>query len=145
MDARDLHSLSMTLVGDEYRISADKLDYLHVSVRNLVYSDSAWIDRFDLAALDLHQATLKVHMVFGVYPMIDVDDLHASGLQVTLEGMMDFGGDPHPMSISFFEVPLSLSGLPRSHSNGVAMKEADSAHRLFVPAPMTTLMGTLMA
>ena len=144
LDARDVHGLFMTHAGEEYRITAEKLAFLHMSVRNLVFSDTIWINRIDLAGEDLRRVTVKVPMVFGVYPLFDISDLVASGLQVSLDIDISFGSSTHNAHINMFELPMSLSGLPRSHSNGIALREADEAHRLFVPAPMSTVLGTLL-
>jgi hypothetical protein len=144
LDVRDVMGLSLNLEDDEYRISAQRLGFIHVSVRNLIYTDTTWFDRIDLAAESIRHADIKVHMVFGVYPLIDVDNLRAGGIQLTLDGTLGLGDSSHKAHISLFEVPITLSGLPRSHSNGVATREADDAHMIFIPAPMTTLMGTLL-
>jgi hypothetical protein len=84
------------------------------------------------------------HMVFGVYPLIDVDDLVASGFQVALAGKTKARGTVRDISLTVLEVPLSTGSLPRSHSDGVALQDARGEHRLMVPAPMSTLMGTLL-
>jgi hypothetical protein len=142
LDARNVQDLFMTRKGDEYRITSVELEFIHLSINNLVYSDSTLLKRIDLAAEELSTVTLSIHMVFGVYPLIDVDDLDAAGLQVTIDGTMKMGGDPRDIEITLLEVPLGASGLPRSHSNGIAVREAEGAHRLFIPAPITTLLGT---
>ncbi|MCK4969599.1 MAG: hypothetical protein KAS77_03700, partial [Thermoplasmata archaeon] len=61
-----------------------------------------------------------------------------------ITGRIDMRGRVRPISIMVFDVPLSLSTMPTSHSDGVAVSAMEDDHRLFIPGPMTTLMGTLM-
>jgi hypothetical protein len=144
MDARNIKDLSMAQHGDEYRISADKMEFVNLGVSNIRFSETTWLDRIDIVATDLEMATVKVKMVFGVYPLIDVDDLTASGLQLGITGRIHMRGKVRPISIIVFDVPLSLSTMPTSHSDGVAVTTMEGDHRLFIPGPMTTLMGTLL-
>ena len=83
-------------------------------------------------------------MVFGVFPLISVNELSATGLQLGITGRMEMRGKMKDLSIVIFEVPLSLSSMPASHSNGVAMTAMEGRHVMFVPAPMGTVMGTLL-
>ncbi|MCK4968964.1 MAG: hypothetical protein KAS77_00495, partial [Thermoplasmata archaeon] len=144
MDARNIKDLSMTQHGDAYRISAANMEFVNLGVSNIRYSETTWFDRIDIVATNLRMATVTVKMVFGVYPLIDVDDLTASGLQLGITGRIDMRGKVRPISIIVFDVPLSLSTMPTSHSDGVAVSAMEGDHRLFIPGPMTTLMGTLM-
>ncbi|MCK4300195.1 MAG: hypothetical protein KAX80_11715, partial [Planctomycetes bacterium] len=144
MDARNVQDLSMAKRGDEYRISAKKLEFVYMGYSNIRYSETTWLDRIDLVATDLKLATITVKMIFGVYPLIEVDDLTASGLQLGITGRIHLRGKVRPISITVFDIPLSLSTIPTSHSDGVAVSSMEDDHRLFVPGPMTTLMGTLL-
>lgn len=144
LDLRDVEELAFTLTGDEYRMSAAKLEFLHLSVGKLAYSGGTWFQRIDVVATDLVSLTVRVHMVFGVYPLMDMDDLVATGLQLGLVGRTRMGGGDRDLDISIFEVPMSVGTMPRSHSDGLLVQDAEGHRRLFVPAPITTLMGTLM-
>jgi hypothetical protein len=79
-----------------------------------------------------------------VFPIIDIDDLTTGGIQATLEGKAVIGDEARRATLTLFEVPASLSGLPRSHDNGLALREAERAHRILVLAPMSTLLGTML-
>ena len=144
MDARNIKDLSMTQHGDAYRITAENLEFVNLGFSNIRYSETTWLDRIDLLATDLKTATVTVKMVFGVYPLIDVDDLTASGLQLGITGRIDMRNKVRPISIIVFDVPLTLSTKPSSHSDGAAVAGMKNDHRLFIPGPMTTLMGTLL-
>ncbi|NOQ54268.1 MAG: hypothetical protein GQ558_06655, partial [Thermoplasmata archaeon] len=144
MDARNIKDLSMAPHGDEYRISAGGLEFVNLAFSNIRFSETTWLDRIDLVATDLRMATVTVKMVFGVFPLIDVDDLTASGLQLGITGRILMRGKVTPISIMVFDVPLSLSTMPTSHSDGVALSRMENDHRLFIPGPVTTLMGTLL-
>jgi hypothetical protein len=144
MDARNIKDLSMARHGDEYRISAANMEFVNLRISNIRFSETTSIDRIDILATDLTKATVTVKMVFGVYPLIDVDDLTASGLQLGITGEIFLRGQPRLISIMIFDIPLSLSTTPASHSDGVAVSDMKNDHRLFIPGPMTTLMVTLM-
>ena len=144
LDARNVDDMSMTLSDDEYRISAGRLDFFMASVSGVHYSKGTWIDRLDMAGTDLTRVAVKVHMVFGVFPLIQVNDLVASGLQMSLVGRTEVRGTSHGLSVTILEMPLSMGSMPRSHANGVTVQEASGENRMFIPAPMGTLMGTLM-
>jgi hypothetical protein len=144
LDARNVDDMSMTLSGNEYRISAERLEFFMATITGIHYSKGTWIDRVDVAGTDLTKVAVKVHMIFGVYPLIQVNDLEASGLQMTLVGRTEVRGTSHDLSVTIFEMPLSLRSMPRSHANGVTMQEASGENRLFIPAPMGTVLGTLM-
>jgi hypothetical protein len=81
-------------------------------------------------------------MVFGVYPLIQLNDLVASGLQLSLVGRTVARGSTRDISMTIFEVPLSMRSAPRSHMNGVAVQESNGESRLFIPAPISTILGT---
>lgn len=144
MDAREIKDVSMALSGKEYRVSAGRLDFVNFGVRGMPFSETVRFDRIDVVATHLSSVTLIMHMVFGVYPLFDIKDLVASGLQLSLSGHVVIRDEPHDLSVSIFEVPLSIRSMPHSHDNGVALREAKGGHRLFVPAPISTLMGTLL-
>ncbi len=144
MDARNVDGMTMTLTDGEYRISASRLEFVQISANNIQYSKGTWIDRIDIAGTHLTRAAVKVHMVFGVYPLIQVNDLRASGLQMALVGRTELRGETHDLSVTIFEVPLSMSSMPRSHGNGISLQEAEGESRLFIPAPMGTVVGTLL-
>jgi hypothetical protein len=142
IDARNLEELSMTKSGMEYRISAGSMEFIQFSISKLHYSKGTWIDRLDIVATHLTRATLKIHMVFGVYPLIVLDDLVATGLQISLVGRVTIRGGTRDLSLTVFEVPMSLRSAPRSHMNGVSIQESKGEDRIFLPAPMGTLMAT---
>lgn len=144
IDARNVEELSMTLSGTEYRISAERLEFVQITVSNIHYSKGTWIDRLEIDGTHITRASVKVHMVFGVYPLIQVSDLVASGLQISLVGRTEVRGSTHDISLTIFEVPLSMRSMPRSHTNGVTLQESDGENRIFIPAPVGTLLGTLM-
>ncbi|MCK5251676.1 MAG: hypothetical protein KAQ96_01950, partial [Thermoplasmata archaeon] len=144
IDARNVEELSTTLSGKEYRISAGRLEFIHMSISKIHYSKGTWIDRLEIAATHLTRASLKLHMVFGIYPLIQASDLVASGLQISLVGRTEVRGSTHDLSVTFFEVPLSMRSMPRSHHNGVTLQELEGENRIFIPAPVGTLLGTLM-
>ncbi len=144
LDLRDVQGVSLITSDEEYRLSAKKASFLHLRVLNMPYSDQAIIDRIDLAVADLRRATLKVHMVFGVYPLVTLSDLKAGGLQVTMEGSLRLGKTAHDLDLVILEVPTGLSGTPKTHSNGVSLRSSDGDSRMLVPAPMSTLLGTLL-
>ncbi len=144
LDARNMEELAMTLSGDEYRISAARLEFVHMSLTGLHYSKGTWIDRMEVAGTQLTRASVKVHMVFGVYPLIEINDLVSTGLQMSLVGRTEVRGSSHDLSVTIFEVPMSMRSMPRSHHNGVTLQETDGERRIFVPAPMGTVIGTLL-
>ncbi len=144
MDARNIEEVSMTLQDKEYRISAGRLEYFQVTASNIQYSKGTWIERMDLVGTHLTRAAVRVHMVFGVYPIIEMNGLVTTGLQMTMVGRTEIRGSSHDLSLTIFEVPLSLRSIPRSHSNGVTMQESEGERRILVPAPMGTVLGTLM-
>ncbi len=145
LDARDARGVTMTPSGDEWRVVAGSLSFAHLRIDSLPYSEDLVIDRVDLAVKDLRSLTVRVHMVFGVYPLIDLDDLRAGALQLAFEGSLSLGGgSAHEASVMVLELPLDLADAPRSHTNGIALGAVDGAHRLLVPAPVGTLLGTVM-
>jgi len=144
MDARNIKDLSMARHGDEYRISAENMEFVNLQVSNIRFSETTMINRIDILALDLTSATVSVKMVFGVYPLIGVDDLTASGLQFGITGQINMRGKQRLISIMIFDFPLSLGTMPSSNSDGVAISDMKNDHRLFIPGPMTTLMVTLL-
>lgn len=145
LDARDARGLTMTPSGDEWRVAAASLSFAHLRIDRLPYSEDLVLDRVDLAAKDLRSLTLRAHMVFGVYPIIDMDDVRARGLQLAFEGSLSLGGGrSHEARVMLLELPLDLADAPRSHTNGIALGSVDGAHRLLVPAPVGTLLGTVM-
>jgi hypothetical protein len=144
MDAREIEDVSMSLSGKDYRVTAGRLDYVNFGLSGMQYSETVRFDRLDVVATHLSSVTITMHMVFGVYPLFDVRDLVASGLQLTLSGHVVVRDKPRDLSVSIFEVPLSLRTMPHSHNNGVALSEAKGGHRLFIPAPVSTIMGTLL-
>ena len=145
LDARDARGVTMTPSGDEWRVAASSLSFAHLRIDSLPYSEDLVVDRVDLAAWDLRSLTVRVHMVFGVYPLIDLADVRVDGLQLAFEGSISLGGgSAHDASVMLLELPLDLADAPRSHTNGVALGAVDGAHRLLVPAPVGTLLGTVM-
>jgi len=144
IDARNVDGMSMTLSGNEYRISADRLEFIQMSVSNIQFSKGTWIDRVEIAGTNMTRASVKVHMVFGVYPIIEINDLVSTGLQISMVGRTKIRGSSHDLSLTIFEVPMSMRSMPRSHSNGVTLQQTNGERRMFVPAPMGTLLGTLM-
>ncbi|UCC93743.1 MAG: hypothetical protein JSW25_03505, partial [Thermoplasmata archaeon] len=143
IDARNLEEMSMTHSGNEYRISASRMEFLQMSVSGMQYSEGTWIDRLDIVASHLTRASIRVHMVFGVYPLIQLNDLVSEGLQMSLVGRTKVRGTTRDISVSIFEVPLSMRSAPRSHVNGVTLQESSGENRIFIPAPMGTILGTL--
>ena len=145
LDARDARGLTMTPSGDEWRVVAASLSFAHLRIDWLPYSKDMVLDRVDLVASELRSLTLRAHMVFGVYPLIDLDDVRTHGLQLAFEGSLSLGGgSAHEASVMLLELPLDLADAPRSHTNGFALGSVDGAHRLLVPAPVGTLLGTVM-
>jgi hypothetical protein len=145
LDARDLKGVSMTPSRGEWRVVAEQLAFVHLRLGPVPFSSGVTLDRLDLAAESLRSVTLKVHMVFGVYPMFDLGDLRGDALQLGLDGTIRLGGGAtHAARIVLLELPLDWHGYPRSHTNGLALQSSDGDHRLIVPAPLGTLLGTVM-
>ena len=145
LDVRDLKGLEMTPSRSEWRVAAEQLAFVHMRLDRVPYSGGVALDRVDLAAEGLRSVTLKVSMVFGVYPLFDLAGLSGDALQLSLEGTIRLGGGAtHAARILLLEVPLDLGGLPRSHTNGLSLQSSEDDHRLIVPAPMGTLLGTVM-
>ncbi len=145
IDARDVEELSMIPMGDEWRMSATRLAFAHLRIDSLPYSEDAVVKRLDLVVEDLRSLTVKAHMVFGVFPLVDLDDVRAAGVQLSFDASLGLlGGGMHRGTVVLLELPMDLAAVPRSHTNGVVIQAADGDHRLIVPAPMGTLVGTVM-
>jgi hypothetical protein len=116
--------------------------YMHIS--NLPLTEKVKVTQLELYADEVYSLDLKVDMALGTLPIIDVSNLDVSSLQLRAKSKMTIMGQERTANLVLVDV--SFDGIvPRSAQftkNGLSVSGGD--HHIIVPAPIASLMATLL-
>jgi hypothetical protein len=137
-----------TTIYDEadqtYKIRSQGLGYLYMRIIDMPFSQKLQVSEAEIYADEVYSADIHVDQAFGTLPIIDVSNLDVDTMQFRAHAKMDILGQKRNANIVF--VDISLDGpLPRSAEmtkNGIAITGGD--HHVIVPAPIATVLATLL-
>jgi hypothetical protein len=137
-----------SMVYDEsdgiYKMRTEGMSFLYMHITNIPLTDKVKVSQLELYADEVYSIDLKVDMVLGTYPIIDISNLDVSSLQLRAKAKMTIMGQERNANLVLVDV--SFDGIiPRSGQftkNGLSVTGGD--HHIIIPAPIASLMATLL-
>ena len=133
------------LEGDAgYRIESEGMSYFSLKAYDLPLMESFRMGNLEMHGTGLERVTVKVDMVFGVYPVFEFSDIKTESLEMNINGILEFGGQSYDARVSLVSVSMENLGSATEMYNNKLALGAKSEKRLIVPAPILSLWSTLL-
>jgi hypothetical protein len=140
-------NVAMYLSGEyskgKYRVDSTGVEYLWIHVMDLPVMEDHETKSIEVVGKDIKSFDIKVDMLFGNYPIIGIDNTKGGEIQFVLNHEMDNSR----VGIALFDFKIK-NGLPSSPSiliNGGSLDLEEDTSHVLVPAPMLTLVMTVLS
>ena len=132
--------------GDLYSVRSSGTDQLYLRVRDMPYRKDLTITALGLYVENLRSLDLKISMVFGAYPLIQLSSLKVDSIHLSVSSKMTIAGQTRDARLVLAD-SRSGGGLPEGvalFTNGFAAGASNNDEHLIVPMPIATLIWSLL-
>jgi len=131
-----------------YKLRSDRLGLLLLKVRDMPVNKAFQIKGVEIFAEDISSFDLKMNMVFGVYPVLEISECYGGTMKLSIDSDIDINGKKPTEAVLVDMAFTKVSGsyMPSGTSiyvNGWQSNLGDGSYHLVIPAPIATLVATL--
>ncbi len=130
-----------------YKLRADHLGFMLLKVRDMPINKAYHIKGVEIFAEDISSFDLKMDMVFGVYPVLEISNCYGGTMQLSLDHELDINGwrpaEAVLVDMTFSKVSGSyVPSATTMYTNGWQANLGEDSYHLIIPAPIATLIAT---
>jgi len=96
--------------SDEYEFHSDGVGYMDLTVYNLRLLDLFRLDSLSVRGQDLRSFVVSVYMLYGVYPVFQINDVDGTALQVELHNTVFLLGREIAISMTIMDIAFRKMG-----------------------------------
>ncbi len=143
---RDVNDTHMHLVDGIYKIYGDGIGFLVVQARDLSIMNEYKINSMILLGEEIRGLELSAHMMFGIYPVFNIDKVDGKGLVINIDHSITYMGRTFNIRASILDIAYrNIAGVPVPTETPILTDtfsldmERNSRH-ILIPAPLSTLI-----
>ena len=140
--AQDIADTRTYYEDGRYVIDSEGIGFLYLDMDRVPAMDSFTLNSLRLLGEDVKHVEIEIQMLFGLFPVIRVEETRGSGLQIRTSQEIDLGGSSHDITLFFINLERSdvlglpvLTGISVTRDTSVVDLEKGDGN-IIVPAPV---------